>query len=229
MAPRTADLYTPDFSTSESTTVSRRLIQQMYLGTILAVFQISQAILQRCAEYALAVKDRKAQSRGQILKGVQESIRDAIKGRAPQELQSLINAIDQCSSGLKVLETRLDSPRKQRFTSSSWFQSLKWPLASDEVNRVITELERYKTTIIMALSANQSQFLSVIATYQTQLSQDITSAWQDIIESVKPIYPGIDEHRLPCANGAAFESKLWEHERKCLNNTRVEIIQEITS
>ncbi|KAF8535469.1 hypothetical protein BDD12DRAFT_892769 [Trichophaea hybrida] len=38
-----------------------------------------------------------------------------------------------------------------------------------------------------------------------------------------------DQHlsKLPCANGAAFNSRLWEHKTGCLNGTRVDLLHQI--
>jgi hypothetical protein len=35
-------------------------------------------------------------------------------------------------------------------------------------------------------------------------------------------------HKLPCADGAAFNSRLWEHKPRCLPETRVSLLDEIT-
>ena len=33
--------------------------------------------------------------------------------------------------------------------------------------------------------------------------------------------------KLPCANGATFNSRIWEHDPRCLPETRVDLLEQI--
>jgi hypothetical protein len=130
-------------------------------GSAIAVIQLVDRILSLCCSYALAVKDAKGEidrlySEVTALHEVLKSVR-ALQERRDTTNQPALNMlathIAECSSQLVDIQTRLD-PAHQT-TNQLRMRSLKWPFKSKDVNDIIAKLERHKTTINLALNADQ--------------------------------------------------------------------------
>ncbi|KAF8542441.1 NACHT and WD40 domain protein [Trichophaea hybrida] len=196
-------------------------------ASVIAVVQISKEILTLCGKYALDVKGAKKdienlRSEVTALHVVLNRVKDLAEGHHAAKLpglQSLAVAIGQCSSELEDLKTRLD-PGKMRLAMNRLRISLKWPFESEDVNKCIAALERIKTTISLALCADQSQLMIRVDGGVEQLQQDVSKGFVDLKQHQ-------DLSKLPYANGAAFNSRLWEHESQCLPETRVDLLQQI--
>jgi hypothetical protein len=130
-------------------------------ASVIAVIQISERILTLCSEYAIAVKGAKGDierlnSEVTALFDVLKKVKDLADGpdaATLTALNALTKPIAQCSSELLAIRARLD-PTRQTMNRLG-LRSLKWPFKSKEVNIVIEALQRYKTTINMALNVDQ--------------------------------------------------------------------------
>jgi len=149
------------------------------VASVIAVVQISERILTLCCEYAVAVKDAKGDidrlnSEVTALFDVLKRVKYMAEGpdaTTLTALNALAKPIAQCSSELLALRARLDPTRKTM--NRLGLRSLKWPFKSKDVNKIIEVLQRYKTTINMALNADQ--WLATDFSQPDQLQADLIS------------------------------------------------------
>ena len=132
-------------------------------ASVVAVIQISERILSLCTKYYLKVRDAKEDIKR--LQGEVEGLRDVLKkvlelvegpGAARLPTSGLLaGRIQQCSSELQDLGNRLD-PAQKGAMKRLGFRALKWPFTGEDVNKSIAMLERHKTTLNLALNADQT-------------------------------------------------------------------------
>ena len=136
----------------------------MNLGTILAVAELSAKALSIIAKYYLDVKNAKAdierlsneiKAFHDILQKVQGLVQSFGIIRLPISA-SLGEAVKQSLLDITILEDKLNPGKGGRIMKRAGFRALKWPLTSKEVDDCIAKLERYKTTIGLALSTDQT-------------------------------------------------------------------------
>jgi len=132
-------------------------------ASVIAVVQISKEILTLCGKYALDVKDAKddidrLSSEIMALRDVLNTVNDLAEGPDAAKfpaLRDLTKTISQCSSELIVLKTQLDPGKRRRTMKRLGLRALTWPFKTEEINKCIASLERSKTSINLALSADQ--------------------------------------------------------------------------
>ncbi|KAF8535433.1 NACHT and WD40 domain protein [Trichophaea hybrida] len=193
-------------------------------ASVIAVVQISKEVLSLCGKYALDAKDAKGDidrlSREiAALCNVLNRVNDVTNGPDVAKfpaLRDLTMTISQCSSELTNLKTQLDPGKGRRVMKRLGLHALMWPFKTEDINKCISSLERCKTTINLALSADQSQLMVRVEGGVEQLQQDFADLKQHE-----------DLSKLHCVDGAAFNSRLWEHESQCLPDTRVDLLQQI--
>jgi hypothetical protein len=140
-----------------------------FTASVITVIRISKEILTLCGRYVSDVKHAKKDIEclsGEVmaLQDILNRVKDLAEGPDAAMLPTLnaLNvAIDQCSSELEGLKTRLD-PGKVRLAMNQLRVRLKWPFKSEDVKKCIAALERSKTTITLALSAGQRLETTVI-------------------------------------------------------------------
>ncbi|KAF8537665.1 vegetative incompatibility protein HET-E-1 [Trichophaea hybrida] len=189
-------------------------------ASVIAVIQISKEVLSLCVKYALDAKDAKddidrLSSEIAALCDVLHRVNDLTNGPDAAKfpaLRDLTMTISQCSSELTNLKTQLDPGKGRRVMKRLGLHALMWPFKTEDINKFIASLERCKTTINLALSADQSVF-SVFNMLYLLFLQDLKQH-QDL-------------SKLHCVDGAAFNSRLWEYESQCLPDTRVDLLQQI--
>ncbi|KAF8535913.1 vegetative incompatibility protein HET-E-1 [Trichophaea hybrida] len=189
-------------------------------ASVIAVVQISKEVLTLCVKYALDAKDAKddidrLSSEITALCDILNRVNDLTNGPDAAKhpaLRDLTMTISQCSLELTNLQTQLDPGKGRRVMKRLGLRALKWPFKSEDINKCIASLERSKTTINLALSADHSVF-SVFNLLYLLVLQDLKQH-QDL-------------SKLHCVDGAAFNSRLSEHESQCLPDTRVDLLQQI--
>jgi len=132
-------------------------------ASVIAVVQISKEILTLCGKYALDVKDAKddidrLSSEIMALRDVLNTVNDLAEGPDAAKfpaLRDLTKTISQCLSELMHLKTQLDPGKGRRAMKRLGIRALKWPFKTEDINKCIVSLERSKTTINLALSADQ--------------------------------------------------------------------------
>ena len=133
-------------------------------GTILTVTELSAKALSIIAKYYWDVKNAKAdierlwneiKAFHDVLHKVQELVQNFGATRLPI-LALLGEAVKQSLLDITILEDKLNTGKGGRIMKRAGFRALKWSLTSKEVDDCITKLERYKTTIDLALSTDQT-------------------------------------------------------------------------
>ncbi|KAF8544656.1 NACHT and WD40 domain protein [Trichophaea hybrida] len=197
-------------------------------ASVIAVFQISKEVLTLCGKYVKDAKDAKDDidrlcneitALCDLLNRVNDLTNGPDAAKFPA-LRDLTMTISQCSSELTNLKTRLDPGNRQRVMKRFGLRALKWPFKTEDINKCIASLERSKTTINLALSADQSQLMVRVEGGFERLQQDVSGGFADLKQHQ-------DLSKLHCGDGAAFNSRLWEHESQCLPDTRVDLLQQI--
>lgn len=131
-------------------------------ASLIAVITLSVQVAKLCTEYVDGVKNAK----GDILRLTKEvEAVEAVFKRAQELLKSPMRAqlmtfqnvdrlLGDCSRQLQELKDRLDL-KNQKMMRRIGLRSLKWPLESGYVDRVIQILAGYKQTISVALQVDQ--------------------------------------------------------------------------
>ncbi|KAL8739579.1 MAG: hypothetical protein Q9190_007633, partial [Brigantiaea leucoxantha] len=179
-------------------------------ASVIAVIEISAKVATLCFQYSAAVKDANEDIE-RLQKKVVE-ITDVLKesqrllGR-PNETRlsathKLVDSLKECLRQLRELETKLKPSKTRKALSRYGGRALKWPFKSEEVEKIVANLEKYEQTFSLSLQVDQ-----------TGLILDLDQKF--------------DLAKLPVAGGASFDSHMDEHNRTCLVNTRVELQRQI--
>ncbi|OCL10893.1 hypothetical protein AOQ84DRAFT_387205 [Glonium stellatum] len=183
-------------------------------ASVIAVIDISAKIASLCFRYSTEVKNAKddverIQRKISDIKNLLEAVKqlDGPNGLRLPATHRLSNSPEKCLLELQKLEKKLEKgldPGKTRTAMSLLgMRALKWPFTRKEVENIVTTLEGYMQIFSLALQVDQTSFLLGID-------------------------QKIDLAKLPIAKGACFDSHMEEHNTRCLGNTRVELLSQIT-
>jgi hypothetical protein len=131
-------------------------------ASVFAVIQLTGSLVELCGGYIQKVKGARDEISNlqRSITGLQETLQDleslikSKEGIALPTSSRLIGNLTTCLSDLRALETRLD-PKKTKLMRKVGWRALKWPLNRTEVEEVIQNLERYKTSFILSLQVDQ--------------------------------------------------------------------------
>ena len=199
-----------------------------FAASVIAVINLSAKVASQCSDYYANVKNarddierlqREAQGLKATLKRVQ-SLCEGPNSVKLQESQSLHEGVKDCNKQLAQLETKLEPRTANKLMSRYGIRALRWPLKSNEVDRIMKKLGNCKDNISFSLQVDQEYVILVIfhiaevdnVTYRVQ----ILSIHQDIVLN-----------RLRSADNAAFDSHDEEHNARCYEGTRVELLRQI--
>jgi hypothetical protein len=133
-------------------------------ASVIAVVNLSAKVAKLCIQYSLEVKDAK----GDILRlhnevknlgKVVSDVQHLVAGPGGAELlasEKLLDAVNDCSTQLKTLEKDIDPGKIRKGMSRFGARALRWPFQSNQVDKIIQELERCKGTISLALQVDQT-------------------------------------------------------------------------
>ncbi|RPB19119.1 hypothetical protein L211DRAFT_744915, partial [Terfezia boudieri ATCC MYA-4762] len=176
----------------------------------IAVVQVAGQVLSLCWKYYSDAKNAKSDIERLIrnveaLKGLFQDVQALAKGPGAAKLVASKELIERTALELeqefKALRKILE-PGKRQGILKSFGRRLRWPLQKEDVDKIFQLLERHKTTLITAMNCDQ------MYEADSQEQQKCLS-------------------RLPDAEGAAYNHRLWEHEDRCLPGTRIDICQQI--
>lgn len=132
-------------------------------ASVIAVIDISAKITLLCFHYAIAVKDAKndiervKKKVGNITR-LLEKLRQLLDGQEKAQLSTthgLSASLKQCLQELNKLKTELE-PRKARKAMSRFgMRALKWPFTSEQVEKIVLDLEGYEQAFTLALQIDQ--------------------------------------------------------------------------
>ena len=132
-------------------------------GTLIAVVQITTSVISICYDYRSAVNSSSREvlqitESLNSLKDVLESILRLIETTKDGEL-STVELLAKDGGTLQSCQAELERLRAKLEPETGWRKlrnSLIWPLKEGEMKRVLDSLERWKSTMQLALSADQA-------------------------------------------------------------------------
>jgi chromosome segregation ATPase len=133
-------------------------------ASVIAVIQLTGSIMKIREDYIKEVKDARKdivslQKEVAALREVLERLSDLSRGLQSTMLstsQALADGTTGCLSVLQELEEKIYPGRGKKAMSKVGLRALKWPLRRTEVERVMKDLERYKTTFTLSLQAENT-------------------------------------------------------------------------
>lgn len=133
-------------------------------ASIIAIVDLTTKIGNLCFKYANAVKDAKADiTRLQIqlknLEATAEGAQALVNGESGSKLvtsRRLLDSLNDCNALLVNLLARLDGGRSSKPMRRFGLRSLKWPFERQEMDTIITHLERNEKSIDLALQVDQT-------------------------------------------------------------------------
>ncbi|KFZ19736.1 hypothetical protein V501_00536 [Pseudogymnoascus sp. VKM F-4519 (FW-2642)] len=179
-------------------------------SSVITVIDLSAKVALWCSEYYANVKyarddierlQREAQGLKATLERVQ-SLCDGPNGVKLQESQSLREAVKDCKKQLDQLETKLEPRTTNKLMSRYGMRALRWPLKSKEVDGIMKKLGNCKDNISFCL----------------QVDQEV---------QILDIHQKIVLDKLLSADNAEFDSHDEEHNARCYQGTRVELLRQI--
>lgn len=132
-------------------------------ASVIAVADIAGKVLSLCWKYYSAVKDAKTDIDRLCneIKDVQEvfqKTQELAKGPQAAKLLASKPLIEKIPSQLREefgrLEDRLNPGKTKKTMQHFGLRALKWPLTSQDVDKTVRVLERYKATLNAALTAD---------------------------------------------------------------------------
>ena len=132
-------------------------------ASVVAVIDISAKITSLCFQYSVAVKDAKRdierlQRKVNDIEKILGEIKQLLDGRDKTMLSAtrkLSDSLEQCFQQLNKLKTQLEPGKTRKAMSRFGVRALKWPFTSEEVEKVVANLERYEQTYTLALQTDQ--------------------------------------------------------------------------
>jgi hypothetical protein len=133
-------------------------------ASVIAVIQLTGSIVKICGSYIQEAKD----ARNQVmflqrtvagLESVLHKLRELLQEPCDTKLctsSSLVNNISDCLSRLEGLKEKIDPVRGKPMMRRLGIRALKWPLKRTEVDKIIQDLERYKSSFILSLQVDQT-------------------------------------------------------------------------
>lgn len=197
-------------------------------ASVIAVIDLSAKVASRCSEYYANVKNasddierlqREAQGLRAILERVQ-SLCDDPNGVKLQQSQSLRDRVKDCKKQLAQLETKLEPRTRNKLMSRYGMRALRWPLKSNEVDGIIKKLGNCKDNISFSLQVDQEYVILLI--FHIAEVDHIAYRVQ-----ILNIHQKIVLNRLRSADNATFDSHDEEHNARCYQGTRVELLRQI--
>ncbi|KAI4273862.1 MAG: hypothetical protein L6R38_006240 [Xanthoria sp. 2 TBL-2021] len=170
-------------------------------ASIVALVQITEEIGKLCGNYIQGVRHAKRdierlQSKASALHGVLTRLNDKPQANIDSK------AVQNCCEELKSIKERLEPRKKHATMQRMGLRALKWPFTSKEIEDRVQALEKY--------------LVLFNTTLQLDVLDKVSDAEQDRLLE-----------KLAYAGDALFNS--YENEqrhRMCLENTRVEVLQQ---
>jgi hypothetical protein len=132
-------------------------------ASVIAVIQLTGSVVNICGGYIQEVKDarddiitlqRTAAGLAAILQRFKELLHEPRGTKL--STSSLANNISDCLTCLEALEEKIELTRGRRTMKRLGIRAIKWPLKRKEVDRIITDLERFKSLFTLSLQVDQT-------------------------------------------------------------------------
>ncbi|KAJ5993065.1 hypothetical protein N7451_008789 [Penicillium sp. IBT 35674x] len=186
-------------------------------ASVIAIIQLTGSLVKLCGGYIQEVKDARdeistVQQAIAGLQGTLQALHNFLQrndGKALPTSLRLVSKVTHCLSDLRSLEARLAPGKGKKLMRKVGFRALKWPLKRAEVEGIIQNLERYKSSFILSLQVDQTSLMVGVAQNTDRINQNM------------------DLGKLEGAMEAVFESFSDRDEVLCLQGTRTELLQQI--
>ena len=132
-------------------------------SSIIAVIDLSAKVASLCYQYSVVVKNAKAdierlQREINQIKDVLEDVQQLLN-RPGEDCLPASRKLQQPLNGyclkLNELKNELEPGNTRKAMSRVGLRALRWPFKSNEVEKTISHLERYKQTFCLALQVDQ--------------------------------------------------------------------------
>lgn len=132
-------------------------------ASVIAVIQLTGNIVKICGSYVQEVKDARneilaIQQAVTGLERVLQQLKELLQGPSAPKLsisQTIDGDITKCSLSLASLEKKIDGGRRQKGVRRLGLRALGRPLKIAEVEKVVSDLERYKSSFTLCLMIDQ--------------------------------------------------------------------------
>ncbi|KAL9633166.1 MAG: hypothetical protein Q9204_003506 [Flavoplaca sp. TL-2023a] len=190
-------------------------------GTALAVVSLSNKVISIISKYYNNVAGARSDIESltnelQSSRNLMERLQTLADSTSKLPMAAALNPnIEKALSELKMLQSKLDPGAGDRVMRHFGRRALKWPFAKGEVEQWVTRFQRMKETVNLALNSDQTALIINVDANVTQLQHA-----QEATEQERQLA------KLPTAIDAAFDSYHRQHETLCMENTRVELLQQ---
>ncbi|KAH6962092.1 hypothetical protein BKA56DRAFT_679629 [Ilyonectria sp. MPI-CAGE-AT-0026] len=195
-------------------------------ASAVAIIDLSFKVISLCMRYAKDVKNAKndideLHEEVKELQRVVENVKKLLDSQPGSRLKTSrdLDQTLQSSFGLlSQLEKTLQPSSTSKAMTRMGIRALKWPFQKSELDPIIQRVRQCSHRVGLALQLDQTAILL-----------DVDSKTDKVVNTVE----SMDQRRvldtLPIATGAWYNSHAEEHNSICLENTRVELLQEIDS
>jgi hypothetical protein len=133
-------------------------------ASVIAVIDISAKITSICYQYSVAVKEAKddierVQRKVSDITHILEKLRQLLDSQDKTRLSSthgLLDSLRQCLQDLEDVKAKLEPGKSRKTMSRFGFRALKWPFTSKQVDKIVSTLEGYQQTFMLALQVDQT-------------------------------------------------------------------------
>jgi hypothetical protein len=133
-------------------------------ASVIAVIDISAKITSICYQYSVAVKEAKddierVQQKVSDITHILEKLRQLLDSQDKTRLSSthgLLDSLRQCLQDLEDVKAKLEPGKSRKTMSRFGFRALKWPFTSKQVDKIVSTLEGYQQTFMLALQVDQT-------------------------------------------------------------------------
>ncbi|KAH8761866.1 hypothetical protein F5882DRAFT_431506 [Hyaloscypha sp. PMI_1271] len=198
-------------------------------ASVIAVIDLSAKVALWCSEYSAKVKNAKddierlqgeTQKLKETLKHVQ-SLCDSPNGAKLQASKDLCDGVKDCETYLSQLDTKLAPRKREKVMSRCGIHALRWSFTSNEVDGIIKKLDKCRDNISFNLQVDQTYVLLSIFCPKAQVDNIEYRA------EILKIKQEIVLNKLKSVDNAAFDSYAEEHNSRCYQGTRAELLRQI--
>ncbi|KAL3952753.1 hypothetical protein ACCO45_012696 [Purpureocillium lilacinum] len=181
-------------------------------ANVIAVVDLSVKVADWCVEYCKSTKNAKddiVRFRLEVigLQSAANGVKELLTGPSGERLkvsQQLCNSVRHSESELQAVYERLRPTSAREVFTRLGLRTLRWPFQGKEVEKIVQNIVRCTQAINLALQADQMTLLldldqkTVLARLENEVVKD-----------------------------ASYDSRAEEHNPTCLQDTRVELLQQI--
>lgn len=132
-------------------------------ASVIAVFQLAGSLVTICGGYIQKVKHAREdiitlQGAIESPRGVLQDLLKLLQDSNEKRLRTsprLLSDITDCHSDLRALNEKIKPVQGKRSMKKFGFRALKWPIDRAAIDGEVQNLERYKSSFILALQVDQ--------------------------------------------------------------------------